>query len=221
MNKKNEKLSENLEDYLEVISALSEKDAGVRPSDIADELKVKRPSVTSALNSLANKGLVEYEKYKPVVLTKEGKKHASGIQKKHALLKNFFTEILGVNASEADLAACKIEHAINDSIMNKLNNFIGTLNPCTTCNQESANCGKTCVKTISLDHLKLGERALILAIDSAEKDLARFAGLGLVIGSTVKALRAAPLGDPLVLSVRGSEVSLRKAQLASIRAKVL
>ena len=222
MTKKSEQLSENLEDYLEAISALSENDGYVRPSDIADELKVKRPSVTAALNSLADKGLVEYEKYRPVTLTKEGKKLASGIQKKHTLLKDFFTDILGVETSEADFAACKMEHAINDSIMKKLSRFIKGLTPCHDCEYgEAGSCskGRDCPKSEQLSALNVGERAIVLCVDKAAGDIARFAGMGLVIGSVVEVLRIAPLGDPVVLGVRGSEISLRRSQLEHVRVK--
>lgn len=224
MMKKSEQLSENLEDYLEAISALSENEAGVRPSDIAEELKVKRPSVTAALNSLADKGLVEYEKYKPVTLTKEGKKLASAVQKKHTLLKNFFTDILGVETSEADFAACKMEHAINDTIMRKLSRFIKGLNPCNECEHGSdGTCSKGggCPLAVPLSSLAVGERALVLCVDKSVGDVARFAGMGLVIGSTVEILRIAPLGDPVVLGVRGSEISLRRSQLSPIMVKKL
>ena len=225
MTKKIEHLSENLEDYLEAISSLSENDGGVRPSDIADEMKVKRPSVTAALNSLADKGLVEYEPYKPVTLTKEGKKLASDIQKKHSLLKSFFTDIIGVETSEADFAACKMEHAMNNSIMKKLVGFIKSLNPCNACEYSSAKgvCSKACncAHAVSLSSLEVGERALVLCVDAPNVDTARFAGMGLVMGSMVEILRIAPLGDPIVLSVRGSEISLRRAETSQIKVKKL
>ena len=218
MNKEEDKsLSENLEDYLEAISALSEKNEGVRPSDIAKELKVKRPSVTSALNSLADKGLVEYEKYKPVVLTKEGQALATGIQKKHTLLRSFLTDILGVDATEADIAACRMEHAVNDSLMKKLSRFIKGLTSCGDgC---EAGCQSKCPLAVPLSELKLGESGMILYIDKSLGDLSRYAGMGLVIGSVVKVVRKAPLGDPVVLNVRGADISLRKSQLDFIRVK--
>ncbi len=124
---KTNKLSENLEDYLEAISFLSGKTGSARPSDIAAAMSVKKPSVTSALNSLAEKGLVEYEKYKPVTLTKEGEAHAKNVRRKHELLSSFFTKVLGVDAKEADIAACRMEHALDDSIMRKLIKFLKDL----------------------------------------------------------------------------------------------
>ncbi len=124
MAAKTDKLSENLEDYLEVISSLSRETGSARLSDIAAAMSVKRPSVTSASNSLAEKGLVKYEKYKPLTLTRKGEIHARNVRRKHILLSSFFTEILGVDAKEADTAACRMEHALDDSIMRKLIQFL-------------------------------------------------------------------------------------------------
>ncbi len=118
------KLSENLEDYLETIATLEAKGGTARLTDIASAMNVKKPSVTSALNSLAERGLIVYEKYKPVSLTKEGRAVADSVRKKHKLLSGFFTEVLGVPKNEADIAACKMEHALEDSIMRKLVKFL-------------------------------------------------------------------------------------------------
>ncbi len=121
------KLSENLEDYLETINALVSKNGVARLTDIAIAMNVKKPSVTSALNSLAERGLVDYEKYKPVTLTKEGKLVANSVSRKHKLLSNFFTNVLGVDPAEADMAACKMEHALEDGIMRKLIKFLNEI----------------------------------------------------------------------------------------------
>lgn len=121
------KLSENLEDYLEAIASLEAKNGTARPTDIAIAMSVKKPSVTAALNSLSERGLVEYEKYKPVSLTKDGRAVAVNVRRKHELLKGFFTDFLGVDSTAADSAACKMEHALEDDIMRKLVKFIATL----------------------------------------------------------------------------------------------
>ncbi len=44
----------------------------------------------------------------------------------------------------------------------------------------------------------------------------RFMALGLVPGAVVTAMRAAPLGDPIEYAVKGSRVSMRRSDAASI-----
>lgn len=215
------KLSENLEDYLETISSLSAGTGAARPSDIAAAMNVKRPSVTAALNSLREKGLVEYEKYRPVTLTQDGESVAKNVRRKHELLSNFFTEVLGVNASEADLAACRMEHALEDSIMKKLVKFLKgrRTGMCSGCPNRSPSCESSCPHAVALSDLSKGERAVVLSIGKKLGNLGTYAGMGLAIGSTVSILRVAPLGDPVIISVHGSEISMRKSQLKNIMVK--
>ena len=52
-------LTKSNEDYLEAIGLLSEKNGTAQVKDIAEMLKVKMPSVTSAVKQLADMGLVE------------------------------------------------------------------------------------------------------------------------------------------------------------------
>ena len=40
--------------------------------------------------------------------------------------------------------------------------------------------------------------------------------MGLTPGTTIRVLRVAPLGDPVVIEVRGSQLSLRKAEAAAL-----
>lgn len=221
MPEQHQKLSENLEDYLETISLLSGESGNARPTDIANAMSVKKPSVTAALNALREKGLVEYEKYRPVTLTKDGEAVANNVRRKHELLSNFFTDVLGVKASEADLAACRMEHALEDSIMKKLVKFLKGCgaNPCSSCPNRSPNCEVFCPHAIPLSELPKGHKAVVLSIDKKLGNLGTYAGMGLTIGSTVSIIRVAPLGDPVIMSVHGSEISMRKSQLKNITVK--
>lgn len=121
----NIKLTESLENYLETIAMLKNKNKIVRVKDISKVLDVKNSSVNVALNVLSDKGLVIHEKYGYVDLTDEGQKIADDIQYKEDVLFKFFTEILGVEKNIALKDACKMEHTISDETLSKLIFFIG------------------------------------------------------------------------------------------------
>ena len=78
-----QKLSVSLEDYIEEIYNQVLKNGNAKVTAIADTLKVKKASVTGALNILQEKKLINYAPYSPVTLTKEGEKIARDILKKH------------------------------------------------------------------------------------------------------------------------------------------
>ena len=117
-------LSASLEDYLESIFFLTRESAVARSKDIAKGLGVARPSVTGALRQLAQKGLVNYEPYGLVSLTKAGQTRAAGVAKKHDIIKSFFVDIFGVEAQSAAEAACRAEHTLGKPIVTKLMSFI-------------------------------------------------------------------------------------------------
>lgn len=119
-----QKMTASMEDYLETIYLLLKKKQVARAVDIANELGVKKSSVTEALQSLAKKGLVNYMPYKDITLSAEGEKTAKQIFEKHKALCAFFSDVLGVEKSEAIENACQIEHVISENAMDKLVKFI-------------------------------------------------------------------------------------------------
>lgn len=70
----------------------------------------------------------------------------------------------------------------------------------------------------TLDVLPLGSSARVTAVGGEPGVRRRLLEMGLVPGTTITALRRAPLGDPLELSVRGYLLSLRieQAKLVSV-----
>lgn len=125
--KKSDKLTTSLEDYLEAILYLEEKNRVARVKDIAEYLSVQMPSVTGALKTLRSKDLVEYERNSFINLSKEGMKIARSIRKKHDILKGFLKDVLLLEEDLAEEEACKIEHAIDQSTssrIKKLTEFI-------------------------------------------------------------------------------------------------
>lgn len=117
-------LSSSLEDCLEAIYRLSEKEGNARISDIAIELGIAKPSVTETVTKLEKLGLVIHKKYRPVKLTVKGKEIARHVDCVHKVIKNFLTDILGVNPQIAEEDACAMEHVISGDTLKKLIAFI-------------------------------------------------------------------------------------------------
>ncbi len=130
MDIKNNDLSENLEDYLETIMALEKKNKVARVKDIASELGILRGSVTGALKTLAKKGLVNYEPYSFISLTKKGTSIAKEISRRHGILKNFLEKILQIAPDKAEQNACRMEHAVDRETIDMLVKFINFVDDC-------------------------------------------------------------------------------------------
>ena len=119
----NTKLSQSLEDYLEMVHMLRLAHGIARVKDIASSLSVKMPSVAKAMIELKKLGLVTQEPYSGVELTEEGKRVASAILNRHLLLKSFLIR-LGVSEAIADKDACLMEHILSAETMDKIRDYL-------------------------------------------------------------------------------------------------
>ncbi|MFA6636478.1 MAG: metal-dependent transcriptional regulator [Candidatus Omnitrophota bacterium] len=117
-------LTSNMEDYLEAIYVLSERDGKARVKGISDKLGVKKPSVNNAVNVLLRKGLVRHEKYGNIMLTAPGVKLSQNIKRRHDMLVRFLSEILGVERDTAVQDACRVEHVISAVTSERLSKFM-------------------------------------------------------------------------------------------------
>jgi DtxR family Mn-dependent transcriptional regulator len=117
-------LSSSLEDYLEAIYWVCREHKVARVGQISEKLGVGKSSVTAALKVLSEKGLVHYDPYQFISLTKPGAKLALDIVWRHDVLKRFFVEILGVDDQLAGETACKMEHHIDREVLDRLLRFV-------------------------------------------------------------------------------------------------
>lgn len=123
-------LSESLEDYLEAIFHIIAEKQAARAKDISRRLKVAGSSVTGALRSLAEKGLINYAPYDLITLTPAGRKAAEDVVHRHEVLRDFFVNVLAVGYDEADEAACRIEHVISENILERIIRFAEFMEIC-------------------------------------------------------------------------------------------
>ena len=120
-------ITATLEDYLEVILNIASRNGVARSMEIASKLNVKRPTVTVALRSLADKGMVNYSPGSYITLTKKGKDIARHIDKRHHILKEFFIDVLGVSQDWAEDVACKMEHGMSVEVCRRMKGFLNAL----------------------------------------------------------------------------------------------
>jgi Mn-dependent DtxR family transcriptional regulator len=81
--------SSAVEDYLERILELINTKGYARVVDIAQSLKISQASVTNMVQRLDAEGLLNYEKYRGLVLTTAGETLAKNITRRHQLLTDF------------------------------------------------------------------------------------------------------------------------------------
>ena len=67
-----------------------------------------------------------------------------------------------------------------------------------------------------VNDLKLGEKAFVQNVSGNEKLVKRLSALGCTEGCQIEVVNRAPLGDPIVLSLRGSNMAIRRKDAGNI-----
>lgn len=115
-----EKVSMSHEDYLEAIVMLAgSQTQSVRSVDIATKMGVSKASVSKAVTSLKNSGMLEQPYYGDITLTEDGYNYGCAVLKRHEMLTRFLTEKVGLIEEVAEEEACQMEHAISDESFKK------------------------------------------------------------------------------------------------------
>lgn len=69
---------------------------------------------------------------------------------------------------------------------------------------------------ISIYDLKPGDKALIQSVCGDDKFAKRLLALGFIEGTEVKLIATAPLGDPIIINLRGFNIAIRKNDAKNI-----
>jgi DtxR family Mn-dependent transcriptional regulator len=120
-------LSYTEENYLKGIFKLTielDDKAEAGTNEIANHLGIKPASANDMLKKLKDKKLIQYERYGKSSLTKEGKKLAVEIVRKHRLWESFLFEKLAFNWDEVHEVAEQLEHIQSKKLIDKLDQFL-------------------------------------------------------------------------------------------------
>ncbi len=108
-----------MEDYLEAILQLQQKNGHVRSIDIATELGFTKASVSVAMKSLREKEYILMAPNGQITLTDSGLKIAEKVLERHTIISKLLIEI-GVSEETALEDACRIEHDISEETFAKI-----------------------------------------------------------------------------------------------------
>lgn len=111
-----------IENYLKQIDELSARGSGRRVlvGEVAQAVGVTPGTVTAMLRRLAEAGLATYERYGGVTLTTRGRTEARRVLRRHRIIELFLVDVLGLDWSEVHDEAERLEHALSDKVLDRL-----------------------------------------------------------------------------------------------------
>ncbi len=131
-------LSHSMVHYLLTIHKLKENRGFARVTDIAKDLDLTKGTVSTMLNNLKKKNLIEEEEdCKFVVLTKLGHEEVHRILSARTLMFYFLKDFVGVDEKTAEADSCQMEHLISTETSEKFFEFMKKLS--CLCEPQSKN----------------------------------------------------------------------------------
>lgn len=92
---------------------------------LASALSVAPGTATTMVKTLAESGLVEYEPYAGVALTKAGERLAALVLRRHRLVELFLVRVMGYSWDEVHEEAEQLEHVVSDRLIDRIDEMLG------------------------------------------------------------------------------------------------
>jgi len=195
-------ISHTEENYLKALYNLASDTGEVAVSELSKQLGIKKPTVTSMMNTLAKKNMVFYESYKPIRLTEEGKKEARIIIRKHRLTEMFLVEKMGFGWENVHEIAEQVEHINSPEFFEKMDDLLGHPridphgSPIPGVNGEMIN-----VKNQKLSDSKVGEEVILSAVVNTSAEFLTFLNqYEIKLGIYIKIVSVEPFDRSMTLS---------------------
>ena len=117
-------VSKALEEYLKIMYILKKQKGHVRVTDVANKMDCTKPSVNKALHNLKANGLVNYETYGTIELTKEGENLAKKVIETYDIVYLFLKDVLNLSSELAKSEAENIKKVMSDYTINQLAKYV-------------------------------------------------------------------------------------------------
>lgn len=208
-----EQVSSTVEEYLEAIYRLQERNGAAKTTELAKQLNVALGTITNTVESLEKQNLVVHQPYKGVKLTSKGRKIALSVIRRHRLSERLVVDILKVEWGKAHDAACKLEHAFADKeLIEPLEKALGSPKTCPHGNPIPSASGEvTEEQSQMLASLNAGEKGVIVKVTDERPDILHYLSkLGIKLGEQVLVQDKAPFDGPIMVKVGTANFALGK-----------
>lgn len=211
------KYSSSKENYIKAIYHLQQEEDVVSTNSLAKALSTKPASVTDMLKKLKTQKLLQYQPYKGVKLSVEGKKLALQIIRKHRLWEFFLVEKLGFGWEEVHEIAEELEHISSKKLIDRLDIFLGSPKTDPHGDPIPDHQGRMpVIEQIALLDLPLGTPAAIVSVSNQSSSMLDLLGHNRIgIGTRLQVTRRFDFDHSLEISMAGLPLITISEQLAA------
>jgi len=232
-----DRLSENTEENLEIFYKINHSGERVSTSAITEKTNFTAESVTQMLQKLDKKKDINHSPNNGASLTDHAHTIDKKISRKQNWFERFFYKILTIKKDGVRRQACEMEYSLSDKseralcqLLEHPDKYPDNYNPipandlkftsCEEClKQQKKNIGRIGTRernSLSLVDLKERNSGRVVSIRGNHKVIRRLLDMGITPNATIKIIKVAPLGGPVEISVRDSNLALGRSIASNV-----
>jgi DtxR family Mn-dependent transcriptional regulator len=217
-------ITASADEYLEAIYKLGSGGVPVTVPALAESLGVSAASANEMVRKLVERGLADYEPYKGIALSDEGRAQALVVVRRHRLWERFLVDVLEIPWDQVHSEACRLEHATSPLVEEGLARFLSSPSRCPHGHAMPAADGSVAQDSelTTIAGLEAAQRAEVVSVPEEDGALLRYLdSLNLRPGSEILVLAVEPFGGPISLRVAGANRPIGRELAARIRVRCL
>ncbi|MGQ9479668.1 MAG: metal-dependent transcriptional regulator [Thermoproteota archaeon] len=205
-----------VEEYLECIYRLQEREGVARTNSLIKCLKVAPGTVTNTVERLERDGFVNHVSYRGVRLTEKGRRIALKVIRRHRLSERLLVDLLKMEWSMVHEAACRLEHSLTNDVEEHLERILSHPKTCPHGNPIPGRGGEVFEERLRpLSSLEIEERGVVAKfVDEDPGVLNYFRNLRIILGVSLTIIEK-PAFDNLIKIRVGREDHTLSRDLAS------
>jgi DtxR family Mn-dependent transcriptional regulator len=201
------------ENYLIAIQTLHDEGLRCIPARIAERMEVSPPTVTEAIKRMVRDGYVMHTADREIDLTEKGRSIAYTLMRRHRMVERWLTDVLGLDWASAHEEAHRLEHAVSDTVAERIWRSMGCPDSCPHGNPiRDADTPPLPFTTLRLRDVDAGDSVLLHRISELaedNRDLMLFLeDRGFRPGVRIDVMDRGPLNDTLTVNVGGRSAAL-------------
>ena len=205
------------ENYLSEIYKLEQSKIKVKTNIIAKKLDISNAAVTDILKKLSSNGLILYERYKNIQLTKKGKDYASVIVRRHRIWEIFLNQIVGLPWDKVHDEAHRLEHSSSDELIDRIEEMLNYPEFDPHGDPIPAKDGSIpkLKESTNLSKVKIGEWGKVIRVNDYDNEFLNYLSrIGLKLGKKITVKDKLNFDNSLLIKIGDKQINI-SGKLAS------
>ncbi|MCH7974004.1 MAG: metal-dependent transcriptional regulator [Bacteroidetes bacterium] len=205
------------ENYLSEIYKLEQSKTRVQTNILAKKMDISNAAVTDMLKKLSSNGLILYERYKNIQLTKKGKDYAAVIVRRHRIWEIFLNQIVGLPWDKVHDEAHRLEHSSSDELIDRIEEMLNYPEFDPHGDPIPAKDGSIpkLKESTNLSKVKIGEWGKVIRVNDYDNEFLNYLSrIGLKLGKKITVKDKLNFDNSLLIKIGNNQINI-SAKLAS------